>query len=136
MSRKSFSLLRAAALCCLGLPALIAPRTSLAQSNSPPPADSLRPPGATLRRWDENAWLTIYDRSGAYFGRVSDRGILQRFNKLMDFEYHLDVISYAPSLTETRDWYARENGARAWGGSLNHLKLLAEGHFKVAVPLG
>jgi hypothetical protein len=91
---------------------------------------------ATLRGWEENRWLAIYDRDGSYFGRASDRGILQRFNEAMDFEYHIDVISYSPALIETRDWYRRENGARGWGGSLNHLMLLAEGHFKVSVPLG
>jgi hypothetical protein len=108
----------------------------MAQSDTITVIDSVGPVGATLRLWEENRWLTIYDRSGSYFGRVSDAGILQRFNALMDFEYHIDVISYTPSLTETRDWYQRDDGARAWGGSLNHLKLLAEGHFKVSVPLG
>jgi len=136
MLRKSFSLLTAAALCGTVFASLVVPTPSMAQSDTISAADSVGAVGATLRRWEEDHWLAIYDRSGSYFGRVSDAGILQRFNALMDFEYHIDVISYTPSLTETRDWYQRDDGARAWGGSLNHLKLLAEGHFKVSVPLG
>jgi hypothetical protein len=130
MLRKLYALSAAAKQSYLVMALLAAPAAASAQP------DSAEVVGATLRGWEENRWLAIYDRDGSYFGRASDRGILQRFNELMDFEYHIDVISYSPALIETRDWYRRENGARGWGGSLNHLMLLAEGHFKVSVPLG
>lgn len=91
---------------------------------------------ATLRGWDERLWLTIFDRRGSYFGRASDRGILQRFNERMDLEYHIDALSYGFSPLETYGWYQRESGARFWAGSINHLELIQQGDFKAAVPLG
>ena len=47
----------------------------------------------TLRGWEEQVRLAIFDRGGSLDGRLSDRGMLQRFNERMDSEYHLDVIS-------------------------------------------
>src|SRR5438093_6852200 len=35
---------------------------------------------ATLAAWAEDAWLRLLDRDAARDGRVSDQGILQRFN--------------------------------------------------------
>jgi len=105
-------------------------RVLLAQSGYTPPAH------ATLRGWEEQARLAIFDRSGSYFGRTSDRGILQRFNERMDSEYHLDLISFDLSLSEVYDWYRRDNGARVWAGSINHLQLVQRAEFKAAVGLG
>jgi len=98
-------------------------------------AQSTEPAGATLRDWEEQAWLAIFDRSGGIFGRTSDHGILQRFNAAMDEEYHLDVITSRFSLSETADWYRRDNGARIWVGSINHLRLIVHGEFKASVRL-
>ncbi len=81
-------------------------------------------------------WMAIFDRSGSFFGRTSDRGILQRFNEQMDPEYLLDLISFNYALDEIYDWYRRDNGARALAGSINHLRLVGFGEFKATVPLG
>ncbi|MGD2216660.1 MAG: hypothetical protein PVJ64_07885 [Gemmatimonadales bacterium] len=91
---------------------------------------------ATLRGWEEQARLAIFDRGGSFFGRTSDRGILQRFNEKMDSEYPLDLISSTFSLGETYEWYRRENGVRFWAGSINHLRLVQHGDFTATVPLG
>lgn len=112
------------------------PNITAAQTESRGPANPLAPVHATLRGWNEGMWLTVFDRGGNYFGRTSDRGILQRFNDRMDFEYHIDALSYGFSPLETYAWYQRESGARFWAGSINHLELIQQGDFKAAVPLG
>jgi hypothetical protein len=93
-------------------------------------------PRATLRGWEERVRLAIFDRGGSFFGRTSDRGILQRFNEKMDNEYPLDLISSSFSLGETYEWYRRDNGVRFWAGSINHLRLVQNGDFTATVPLG
>ncbi len=98
--------------------------------------DSLPEEGATLRGWEEQRWLTILDRGGAYYGRLSERGILQRFNGAMDSEYRLDLISSSPSLTETYTWYTHDSGARLWAGSVDHIRLALQGEFKARLSLG
>lgn len=101
-----------------------------AQSREVPPAH------ATLRGWEERVRLAIFDRGGSYFGRTSDRGILQRFNEEMDLEYHIDLISYSFSLSETYDWYRHDNGVRYWTGSIDHRRLIWQGDLAISVPLG
>jgi hypothetical protein len=91
---------------------------------------------ATLRGWEEQVRLAVFDRGGSFYGRTSDRGILQRFNELMDDEYDLDVISSMFSLTQTYSWYQRNDGARFWAGSIDHLQLVQQGDFKTDVALG
>ncbi|UCC84998.1 MAG: hypothetical protein JSW46_08830 [Gemmatimonadota bacterium] len=91
---------------------------------------------ATLRGWEERARLAIFDRGGSFFGRLSDQGILQRFNPEMDPEYPLDLISSSFSLGETYEWYRRDNGVRFRAGSISHLRLVQNGDFKAMVPLG
>src|SRR5574342_48898 len=81
--------------------------------------------GATLRGWDEYARLTIFDRTGSYFGRTSAQGILQRFGSSeLDVEYDLDVVSFSPSLAAEREWFRHQSGARFWTGSINHMHLI------------
>lgn len=91
---------------------------------------------ATLRGWEDNARLTIFDRSGSFHGRLSDRGILQRFTELLDHEYTLDLVSFGFSLTEDYRWYTNRHGARAWGGSINHRFLAQSAEFAGTVPVG
>jgi len=111
--------------------ALLAPwSAALAQS------DTSQVARGTLRGWEEQVRLAIFDRNGSFYGRTSDRGILQRFNERMDSEYDLDVISSAFSLSEQYSWYNRENGARYWAGSIDHLRLIQHGDFKALVGLG
>ena len=111
--------------------ALLGPRSvTYAQS------DSSEVARGTLRGWEEQVRLAIFDRGGSFYGRTSELGILQRFNKDMDSEYDLDVISSAFSLSEEYQWYQRENGARYWAGSIDHLQLIQHGDFKASVALG
>ncbi len=98
--------------------------------------DSTLAPHATLRGWEEQAWITILDRGGSFFGRTSDRGILQRFNERKDNEYPIDLISFAWGLTETYEWHGRDNGFRARAGSINHLQLIVDAEFKASVAFG
>lgn len=91
---------------------------------------------ATLRGFDEEALLAILDRSGSYFGRVSEEGILQRFNPRIDGEYDIDFVSFAFLLSEENEWYQHESGARFWTGSVNHIQLIQHAEFAAAVDLG
>lgn len=98
-------------------------------------ADTARPPGVTLATWEERVRLTIFDRGGAFDGRLSRRGILQRFHEDMDGEYDLDVLSSRFSLAEDRAWHRRRQGARFWAGSISHRRLIQRGQVKAAVDL-
>lgn len=91
---------------------------------------------ATLRGWEDDARLAIFDRSGSYHGRFSDRGILQRFTERLDQEYTIDEISFGFSLVEDYAWYLDRNGARWWGGSINHRFLTQRAEIGGTVPLG
>ncbi len=97
--------------------------------------DSAQVARATLQTWDEQLRLIILDRGGNYFGRTSDRGILQRFNAIADDEYELDLISYGFSLLEDYEWFQRGQGARYWGGSINKLRVVQEATVAAAVDL-
>jgi hypothetical protein len=123
---------RPALLVALAIPLLLAstPEVACAQN------DAFNSLHATLRGWEERARLTILDRDGSYFGRTSERGILQRFNEKMDSEYPLDLISSSFSLGATYEWYQRDDGVRFWAGSINHLQLIQQGDAKAMVPLG
>ena len=90
----------------------------------------------TLHGWEEQVRLAVFDRGGSFNGRLSNHGILQRFNERMDSEYDLDVISSAFALPEQYAWYQRSNGARFWAGSIDDVRLIQHGDFKVSVPLG
>lgn len=91
---------------------------------------------ATLRGWEEEVRLALFDRAGGAFGRTSDRGILQRFHEAMDSEYELDAISSAFLISEDAEWYGREAGARYWAGSIDHLQVIQVGELKSRVGLG
>ncbi|MFQ6047597.1 MAG: hypothetical protein ACE5PT_14760, partial [Gemmatimonadales bacterium] len=91
---------------------------------------------ATLGGWAESTWLLLLDRGAADGGRLNDRGMLQRFHPDIDKEYELDLISSRFGLSEEYVWHRADNGARYWGGSINHKDLVAGGNFKARVPLG
>ena len=111
------------------LAAVALPRESPAQTDS----STLH---ATIEGWADRTWLLLLDRGAANGGRLTDRGILLRFDENIDAEYWLDDISSRPGMTEEFEWWQRSNGARYWGGSINHLRAFAGGDFKGAVPLG
>ncbi|GIW50699.1 MAG: hypothetical protein KatS3mg081_0054 [Gemmatimonadales bacterium] len=116
-----FSALFAAAVCWAGV------------LHAQQPAE---PVHATLKGWEEYARITILDRSGSFFGRLAEQGILQRFgHRELDAEYDLDLVSFSPSLEEEYRWYASDDGVRFWTGSINHLHLVQNAQFKALVPL-
>ena len=66
-------------------------------------SDSL-PLQATLAGWAEDTWLRLLDRDAARDGRLSDRGILQRFNSTIDPDYQInqpDPRCFFPSIEGT-----------------------------------
>lgn len=91
---------------------------------------------ATLRGWEDDVRLAIFDRSGSFHGRFSDRGILQRFNDRLDPEYTIDQISFGFSLVEDYAWYGNRNGARWWAGSINHRFMVQRAEVGGGVALG
>ncbi len=99
-------------------------------------SDSTEVARATLRQWNERHKLTIFDRSGSLFGRLSDQGVLQRFTDAVDDEYDLDFISSSLSLTEVYRWYQQENGARFWAGSINNVQLVQEADVVASIWFG
>ena len=119
-------------LATLGIPVVLAclgPARLCAQSDTA----SLH---ATLRGWEEETWLQLLDRGGAIGGRLSRDGMLQRFQRTIDDEYYIDLISGPFGLTEDYVWYRRANGARFWGASVDHLELVTAFDVKAQVPLG
>jgi len=90
---------------------------------------------ATLRGWEDSARINIFDRNGSYFGRLSDHGMLQRFNVLEDEEYALDIVSFGFSLLEDHEWYTNRRGARWGGGSINYVNLVQAAEIAGSVAL-
>lgn len=91
---------------------------------------------ATLRTWADDTWLKILDRDGARDGRLSRRGILQRFNRTTDDEYWLDLISKGFSLHDDYWWHRRSRGLRFAATSVTPRDLAETMDVKVRVPLG
>ena len=79
---------------------------------------------ATLEAWADQVWLSLLDRDGAYYGRLAEEGIFQRFNSEMDHEYELDVRSGLFDPGEDARWAELPNGFRVAGGSLNNPHIL------------
>lgn len=90
---------------------------------------------ATLRTWADDTWLKILDRDGARDGRLSRRGILQRFNVTTDDEYWLDLVSKSFPLDDDYRWHHLDRGLRFAAGSVNPRELAETLDFKVRVPL-
>ena len=91
---------------------------------------------ATVLGWSARTWLYALDRGAVDGGRLSDRGWLQRFHAEVDDEQAIDEISVHPGLADDYAWWARENGARYWGGSINHRYLVAGLDVKARIALG
>ncbi|MFC1500378.1 hypothetical protein ACFL6T_05125 [Candidatus Zixiibacteriota bacterium] len=90
---------------------------------------------ATLRGWEDGVRVTLFDRSGSYFGRLSEKGILQRFNRQEDEEYALDIVSFGFSSPEDYEWYTRRRGARWRGGSIDYVNLVQAAEIAGSVPI-
>lgn len=91
---------------------------------------------ASLWSFTDDAWFRILDRDAARGGRLSDRGILQRFWPNIDPDYQINLLRMRFDLADDWEWYHRARGARYWGGSINTRDQVIEAEFKEAVPLG
>ena len=114
---------------CLVVATLALPTVARAQNDS---TEALH---ATLRGWEDDARVTIFDRRGAFHGHLSERGILQRFNEGIDKEYSLDLVSSSFSMSEDYAWYTRRRGARWWAGSIDHRTLVQRAEIAGGTPL-
>src|SRR3989454_4683751 len=90
----------------------------------------------TLAGWADDALLTILDRDAARGGRLSDRGILQRFWPDIDPDYQINLIRMRFDLVDDYEWYRRASGARYWSGSVNTRDEAIGAEFKARAPLG
>ncbi len=129
------------AVCAATIMLAAFPATSHCQSDSVAPPDTLEHPRpvalhATIRGWGESTWLLILDRSAADGGRLTNRGILQRFHEAIDAEYWLDQISTRYGPVDEYRWQRSPSGARFWTGSINHQDLIAGLVIKAPVDLG
>lgn len=120
----------------IGLTLIGGPLEAATQSDSVYLSDSAFVARATLAGWDEGHRLTIFDRGGSFFGRLSERGILQRFADDVDDEYDLDFISSEFDLIENYRWYNQENGARYWTGSIDNKQLVQQAQLVASIWLG
>ncbi len=98
--------------------------------------DHATPLHGTVFRWSERTWLLLLDREAIAGGRLSDDGMLGRFNAGIDDEYELDRISTAFAPTDEFIWQRRENGVRYAAGSINHRYLHSTLEARARVRLG
>ena len=73
----------------------------------------------TLSGWADDALLYILDRDAARGGRLSDRGILQRFWFDIDPDYQINLMRMRFDLIDDAEWYRHASGVRYWSGSVN-----------------
>ena len=80
---------------------------------------------ATLSVWADQMWHSLLDRDGSYHGRLAREGTFQRFSRLMDSEYELDIRSglYAPA--EDVRWTGVTSGIRIRGASISPSRILS-----------
>ena len=79
---------------------------------------------ATLAAWADQVWLSLLDRDGAYYGRLAEEGIFQRFNPRMNPEYELDIHTSLFHPGEDARWAGLRNGFRLAAASINHPHIL------------
>ncbi|MDE2982460.1 MAG: hypothetical protein OXU74_14810 [Gemmatimonadota bacterium] len=79
---------------------------------------------ATLAAWADQVWLSLLDRDGAYYGRLAEEGIFQRFNPEMHAEYELEIRGSLFHPGEDARWAKPPNGFRVAGASISHPHIL------------
>ena len=89
----------------------------------------------TLSGWADDALLYILDRDAARGGRLSDRGILQRFWFDIDPDYQINLMRMRFDLIDDAEWYRHASGVRYWSGSVNTRDEAIGAEFKARVPL-
>ncbi|MCY3609951.1 MAG: hypothetical protein OXH51_00235 [Gemmatimonadetes bacterium] len=119
--------LEAAAL--LAVVSLVAVPSLRAQSEIEPSADSPvaetdSAAVATLAAWADQVWLSLLDRDGAYYGRLAEEGIFQRFNPEIHHEYELEIRGSLFHPGEDARWAKLPNGFRVAGASISHPHIL------------
>ncbi len=117
------------ALSCFALLSVAAANPTAAQGDS----TGLH---ATLHAWADDAWFAIVHRDAAPGGRLSNQGILQRFQPTIDPDYQINLIRIRFGLLDDYDWYRHGNGGRCYAGSLNTTHFAEGCEFKQSVPLG
>ena len=90
----------------------------------------------TLAGWADDALLAILDRDAARGGRLSERGILQRFWSDIDPDYQINLMRMRFDLVDDDEWYRHTSGARYWSGSVNTRDEAIGAEFKARAPLG
>src|SRR5881227_296456 len=73
----------------------------------------------TLQTWADDMWLRFTDRSGAADGRFSRSGILQRFQRRMDAQYDINLLTTRWAIDDDAEWYAHASGVRIYAGSFD-----------------
>src|SRR5882724_11851599 len=64
----------------------------------------------TLAGWADDALLAILDRDAARGGRLSERGILQRFWSDIDPDYQINLMRMRFDLVDDDEWYRHTSG--------------------------
>lgn len=106
---------------------LVAP--SLLRGQNAPPLTT------QLHDWGDQVWIEFLDREGGAGGRFSDKGVLRRFDPLIDEEYRLDLLSRDFTLAEDAEWWSHEAGFRWRAGSITKRDLAINAQLKAGVPL-
>ncbi|MDE2874905.1 MAG: hypothetical protein OXQ93_05650, partial [Gemmatimonadota bacterium] len=88
---------------------------------------------ATLAAWADQVWLSLLDRDGAYYGRLAEEGIFQRFNPRMNPEYELDIRTSLFHPGEDARWAGLPNGFRLAAASINHPHILNSVDWRQAI---
>ena len=106
-----------AAVSLLAVPSLRA-QSAAEESATSPTAETDSAAFATLAAWADQVWLSLLDRDGAYYGRLAEEGIFQRFNPEMHDEYELEIRSSLFHPSEDARWAEQPNGFRVAGASI------------------
>ena len=107
----------------LGVPSLRA--QSAAERSATSAADQTDSAAvATLAAWADQVWLSLLDRDGAYYGRLAEEGIFQRFNPEIHHEYELEIRGSLFHPGEDARWAEQPNGFRVAGASISHPHIL------------
>ena len=107
----------------LAVPSLRA-QSGAQRSATSPEGETARAAIATLAAWADQVWLSLLDRDGAYYGRLAEEGIFQRFNPEMHDEYELDIRTNLFHPGEDARWAELPNGFRIAGASISHPHIL------------
>jgi hypothetical protein len=84
----------------------------------------------SLMGWDDAQRTALFDRRGARYGYVTDRGVFQRFTSRMTDEFDLNMFTFGFTPQQDLLWYRNENGYRGFAGKLNDLELALYSQYK------